>query len=198
MILARFRDGGLRIATVQAREITYGQASTLLVLNLALGVGLGLVVMLLGPALGWLYDEPAAVWVMLILGFSYVIGSGGVQFLGVMHRRMHYGRLAGVDVAALALSVAAGVSAALAGAGVYALPLAHLSLNLATTVLAVVCSGWWPTRPVPLGEVRPMFKFGFSMAASGAVNQLGATSDRTLLGLISREATGLYLSLIHI
>ena len=50
--LGLFRDAGLSAATVQRREVTHEQISTLFWINLAVGVGLAACTMLLAPARG--------------------------------------------------------------------------------------------------------------------------------------------------
>lgn len=192
MILAKFRDGGLRLANVQAALLTHGQATTLLLINVGIGVGLAATIFVAGFILAGTYGEPNLQPVMLILGFSYFAGAIGVQFNGVLHRRMQLFAMGCIEVGALAISVGVGVFFAWIGAGVFALAYGHLALNLSKTVGSVIFSRWLPSRPAPLSEIKPMVGFGATLAMSGAVNQAGANADRAMLGAIDTHATGLY------
>lgn len=192
MVLAKFRDAGLRIANVQAKTLTHGQATGLLLVNCGLGVALGLLTLALGPVLVASYGEPQLLPVMAVLGLSFFLGSIGVQFNGILHRRLRLGSLAGIEVASLVVSIAAGIISAILGAGVLALALTHLAHNASKTIGSIVLSRWMPSQPAPLSEVLPMLRFGITLAFAGAANQLGANADRALLGFFNTAATGLY------
>lgn len=192
MVLAKFRDAGLRIANVQAKTLTNGQATGLLLVNSGLGLLLGLLTLALGPVLAVSYGESELLPVMVVLGVSFFVGSLGVQFNGILHRRLRLGSLAGIEVISLIASILAGILAALFGAGVLSLAIMHLTLNTGKTAGSVILSRWMPSRPAPASEVLPLLRFGITLAFSGAANQLGANADRALLGFFNTAATGLY------
>ncbi len=192
MVLARFRDAGLRTANVQAQALTNGQATSLLMINAGIGLVFALAIAALAPAVAAAYSQPELTPVFLILSASFFVGSLGVQFNGILHRRMQLTALASIEVAALAVSIAAGVASALAGAGVLALAVMQLARQVSITLGSIVLARWAPTRPAPMRDVKGMVGFGFSLALSGGVNQLGAGSDRALLGFFNAQATGLY------
>ncbi|MEQ8845213.1 MAG: lipopolysaccharide biosynthesis protein [Phycisphaerales bacterium] len=192
MILAKFRDAGLRMANVQANTLTHGQATGLLLINCGLGLGLGLLTAALGPALVAAYGEPRLLPVMVVLGISFFVGSIGVQSNGILHRGMRLGMLAGIELAALLISITAGIVAALLGAGVLSLAIMHLALNTSKSIGSIVLARWMPSRPAPMSQVLPMLRFGITLALAGAANQLGANADRALLGFFNTAATGLY------
>ncbi len=192
MVLARFRDAGLRMANVQAKTLTHGQATGLLLINCGLGLLLGLLTLALGPVLVAAYGEASLLPVMVVLGVSFFLGSVGVQFNGILHRRMRLGGLASIEVASMVASIGVGIVAALLGAGVLSLALAHLAQNASKTIGSVVLSRWVPSRPAPVAEIVPLLRFGITLAFSGAANQLGANADRAMLGFFNTAATGLY------
>ena len=53
-----FADVGLSEATIQRQEIDHDQVSALFWINVAVGLGLMLATMALGPVLAWFYREP--------------------------------------------------------------------------------------------------------------------------------------------
>lgn len=192
MVLARFRDAGLRMANVQAKTLTHGQATGLLLINSGLGLLLGLFTVALGPVLVASYGEPQLLPVMVVLGISFFLGSLGIQFNGIIHRRMQLASLASIEIASAVMSFIVGIIAAMMGAGVLALAWAHLAMNASKTIGSIVISRWMPSRPSPMSEILPLIRFGLTLAFSGAANQLGANADRALLGFFNTAATGLY------
>lgn len=198
MVLAAVRSAGLRYANIQAPSLTHGQASSLLYINLAIGVMLSAVIAGLGPALAALYGEPRLAPVMYVLSLSSFVASAGVQFNGILHRKMRLGALSGVELGGFVLSIAAGIVAALLGAGVLSLALMHLTLQATMTAGYIAAARWRPTRPAAWREMRPLVGFGASLAASGVLNQAGAKSDRAMLGAVDTFATGLYTKAMNL
>jgi len=198
MVLAAFRSAGLRYANIQAPSLTHGQASSLLYLNVAIGLALSGLIVGLGPALAALYGEPSLAPVMHVLAVSFFVASVGVQFNGVLHRKMRLGAASGVELGGFALSIGAGIAAATLGAGVLSLALMHLTLQASMTAGYVWLARWRPTRPAPWREVRPLVGFGVSLAGSGMLNQAGSNSDRALLGAVDTQANGLYTKALNL
>src|SRR5208282_6391661 len=60
-VAERFKDLGLSVATVQRREITHGQVSTLFWINTATGLGIAFLVAALAVPIARFYGEPRLV-----------------------------------------------------------------------------------------------------------------------------------------
>ena len=88
------KDGGLATATVQRKEITDDQISTLFWINLVLGTALALVCVALAIPLAAFYGEPRLVAVTLALSGLFAIGALTVQHEGLLRRRMRFRALA--------------------------------------------------------------------------------------------------------
>jgi len=197
-VFATMRSAGLRYANIQAPSLTHGQASSLLYINLLIGVALSAAIAALGPVLAALYGEPSLAPVMYVLSVSSFVASAGVQFNGVLHRSMRLGASSGVELGGFVASIGAGIAAASAGLGVLSLALMHLTLQATMTAGYVWLARWRPTRPAPWREVRPLVGFGVSLASAGALNQAGSNSDRALLGAVDTQANGLYSKALNL
>ena len=192
MVLAKFRDAGLRLANVQAKTLTNGQATTLLMINTGLGLLLGLITVGIGLILSEVRDQSVLVPIFLVMGFSYFFGAIGVQSNGILHRRMQLTSLASIEIAALVVSIAVGIITALLGAGVFALVWSHLSLNASKSLFSIVRAGWMPSAPASLRETAPLIRFGLAMSVASGVNMAGANADRMFLGWLDDRQNGLY------
>src|SRR5262249_43939552 len=95
-----FADFGLSEATIQRKEVTQEQVSTLFWINVAIGAGLMLITIALGPLLSWLYRQPQLLKITLVLSFNFLIGGLRVQPNALLKRQMRYTALAFRDIAA--------------------------------------------------------------------------------------------------
>ena len=70
-----FRDLGLSAATIQAKELTREQQSTLFWINVLAGALLTLIVAALAPLIAWFYAKPELIWATRALSLNYIFSS---------------------------------------------------------------------------------------------------------------------------
>ena len=85
-----FADLGLSEATIQRAEITHEQVSTLFWVNVAIGLGLTLITMMLAPVLAWFYREPRLFDIALVMSLTFLIGGLRVQHTALLKRQMRF------------------------------------------------------------------------------------------------------------
>ena len=180
--LARFKDLGLAMATVQRKEINQGQVSTLFWVNAGLGILVTLLTAAVAPLVAWFYGEPRLVTIMLALAVAFVFGGLMVQHQALLQRQMKFTALAVVQIASTAIGAIAGVVTALFGAGYWALVIMQL---VAAVVMALgmwlVC-GWRPGRPMRGVGVRSMLAFGGNLTGANLLAYLIRNLDNILIG----------------
>lgn len=191
--LSLFRDAGLSMATIQRATITNAQTSTLFWINLAVGGLLAALAAIGAPILATFYGEPRLLWVTVALGSSFIFNGGAAQHRAMLQRNMRFGTLATIDIASLILGTVAGIGAALAGLGYWAL------VVMTTAYPAVVLLGvWWATRWIPGlpqrgAGVRSMLWFGGTITLNSVVVYLAYNADKVLIGKVcGAEALGIY------
>lgn len=177
-----FRDLGLSTATVQRASITHAQVSTLFWINVGVSLLLALTGAALAPAVAWFYREPRLLAVTAALCGTFVFGGIAAQHTALLRRQMRYGRLAAVELTALAAGFAAAVWLALRGAGYWSLVGFTAVRELVAAVVSWCVSPWRPGRPVRASGVRPMLAFGGNLTGAGVLNYIGGTLDHVLLG----------------
>src|SRR5579862_2533851 len=133
-ILNLFRDFGLSSATVQRVEVTDRQVSTLFWINLVVGAILSLLLAAASPIVAWFYHEPRLVLVTIVLSLSFLFNAAGIQHSAMLQRQMRFTTLATIEVASWAVSVAAGITMALAGWGYWSLVVMAVVLPLSSTI----------------------------------------------------------------
>src|SRR5437899_2084651 len=145
-VLNLFRDFGLSSATVQRLNVTDDQISTLFWINVLVGMILGLLLMAMAPIVVIFYHEPRLLWVTVILATAFMFNGAGVQHTALLERQMRFTALAAMDIIALIVSSAIGITLARAGFGFSALVAASVSLPLVTTLCLWKTTGWIPGR----------------------------------------------------
>ncbi len=177
-----FSDLGLTMATVQKRELTGPQLSTLFWFNLALSVLLTGVAAAVAPGMAWFYGEPRLVPIALLASAGFVFAGLGMQHTALMMRRMQFGRIAACEVTSLVAGGATGIVMAVRGWGAYALVGQGLVQVLTRSVAAWTLAGWVPGLPVRGSGVREPLRFGGYLTGFNILNYFARNMDKVLLG----------------
>lgn len=151
-----------------------------------------------GPALAWMYGDArvsaiTALWALSLYGLS---ASGLHEAL--LKRQMRFGAVLSIQLGAQALGIAAAITAALLGAGYWALVLRYFLGDSAHSAATWAVSRWRPSRPATLTpaarkDVRVMLAYGWGWTGYRVVTWLGQQADRMLVGsLAGAGMLGLY------
>jgi O-antigen/teichoic acid export membrane protein len=187
------QSGGLSLATIQQVKINHGQVSTLFWLNAALGLGIGLVVAALSPAMAWFYRDPRVLWIGLGMAGVVLINSLGVQHRALLQRQMRFTQKAGGEVLALLAGFVAAVISARMGAGYWAFVVQQYANALVTLATLYGFCQWLPGLPRRRTGVRPMVKLGANQSGSTVLNFASRNVDNVLIGrYVSDAALGYY------
>jgi len=192
-ILELFRDFGLSAAAVQQATVTEEQVSTLFWINILVGVLLGLVALLLAPAIADFYREPRLSAVTAVLSLGFVLNAAGVQHSVHLQRQMRFTALAVINTLSLLVGTCIGISGALVGYGYWALVAMTVSQPLTITICLWMVSGWIPGRPHRGVGLRPMMRFGGTITLNGLVVYIASNFEKVLLGRYwGADAIGIY------
>lgn len=181
-LASAFSDFGLSEATIQRREITHEQISTLFWINVAIGLGLTLVTAALGPVLSKFYREPRLLGITLLLSLTFFIGGLRVQPNALLQRQMRFTSMAFRDVASYGLAVPIAITMAWRGAGYWALVALPLTLNFVQMAISWMLVRWRPGPPRRDAKVGSMVTFGSKVSFSYLVFNMNRSFDGVLIG----------------
>ena len=181
-LASAFSDFGLSEATIQRKDITHQQVSTLFWINVAIGLGLTLVTATLAPVLARFYREPRLIGITLVLSLTFFVGGLRVQPNALLKRQMRFSALAFRDVASYALAVPVAVTMAWQGAGYWALVALPLTLNFVQMAVSWMMVRWKPGLPRRDAQVGSMIAFGGNVSASYLIFNLNRSFDSVLIG----------------
>lgn len=177
-----FADLGLSEATIQRKEISHAQVSTLFWINVAIGLVLVLATAGLAFVLAWFYAEPRLKNITLLLSLTFLISGLRVQHDALLKRQMRFASLAIRDVVSYAVAVPAAITMAWRGAGYWALVAFPLIVNSTQMALSWWMVHWRPGLPRRDAQVGSMLAFGGNVAASNLVGYLHRSADNVLIG----------------
>jgi len=193
LFLRLFTTLGLNVATVGHAEISSEQVSALFWLNVALGIVTTIAAAALAPALVWFYDvrgllsaenARALLWITVVLGGTAVLSALAAQHQALMERRLQLARVNGLRLAGQIAGASAGIIAAVAGAGVWALVAAQYVELIVLAAIAWLAEPWRPHAPTTRAPVRELLHFGGHYTASSVLFFLGANVDKVLVGAV--------------
>ena len=179
-----FKEAGLSMATVQRAEINHAQVSTLFWINVGISVVLLLVTAALGPVIAWFFHEPRLVGITLALAGTVVLAGLTIQHQALLRRQMRFTALARIDIASMALGIAAAIGLAWYGAGFWALVAMPIVTSVANVALVWSLCDWRPGLPRRHCGVRPMLGFGGHLTGFNFVNYFIRNLDNLLIGRV--------------
>ena len=188
-----FQDVGLSTATVQRQQITHAQVSNLFWVNVAVGIGITLLLAALSPAVAWFYREPRLVDITLVLSITFLLASSAAQHFALLNRQMRFGIIATIDVVSLLVAYLVGIGMALRECGYWALVSATVTQFTLRLVLAWSILQWRPQLPSRNTPTWHLLKFGANITAGALMNSLARGADNLLIGrFFGAAAVGLY------
>lgn len=177
-----FADLGLSEATIQQRQISQQQVSTLFWINVSIGVLLASITAGMAPFFAWFYREPRLEAITLVVSLTFVIGGLRVQHDALLRRQMRFSALAVRDITAYVVGVTSGILIALKGGGYWAIVALPLMLNFTNMALSWAMAGWIPGLPRRNANVKSMIAFGGNVAGSYLVMNVYKSADTVLIG----------------
>lgn len=190
-----FADLGLNSAYVQKQDVTSEERSSLFWLNLAMSVGLTLLIIAVSPLLSWFFGDVRLTHLLMLSTATFVIGAAGQQIRMTSEKELHFRPVVITEIIAAILGFITAVTAALFGFRVYSLIFGSIMTALAGTLLAwtLIAQGWRPYWRFKFADVKPYFGFGGAVVVDAILNNIHRSIDLLLGGrLLGGQLLGLY------
>ncbi|MDH4282236.1 MAG: lipopolysaccharide biosynthesis protein [Myxococcales bacterium] len=184
---------GLGSAITQRREIEPAHESTAFWTSVLLGCGLGGALWLTAPFIAALYGQGELThvirWLSPVLPLR---GAVGIP-VGLLQRRFQFRALALRSLFAALAGGVAGVVAALAGWGVYALVVQQLVGATLDVLVVWSAAAWWPRLEFSIRHLKDLTAFSAYLLGSGLFGLFSRRADDFVIGLVLGEAAlGIY------
>jgi len=177
-----FRDLGTSAAIIQRKHVSPRLLSSIFWINVGFGALATLVLFLLAPLGGMLYEEPRVVAVLKVLSFGFFLSGFGVLHQALLERALLFRPLARLEIAAVLAGALVGVALALAGAGVWSLVFQSLTMVGLSTMLLWFSNSWRPQWTLNWGELKAVGRFSLPLTGFSIFNYFARNADYFLIG----------------
>ncbi len=134
------------------------------------------------PAISWFYHEPRLTSVLQILSISFVLSGIGLPHGALLKKNLQFKIIAFVEISALCLGSAAGITAAFLGMGVWALVYQNLAHAFITSILLWMKSAWIPRFRFSWKEMRDVLSYSLNLTGYNIFNYFARNADYLIIG----------------
>ncbi|MET0339527.1 MAG: lipopolysaccharide biosynthesis protein [Polyangiales bacterium] len=182
--VAMFQDIGLKEALYQRDDVSDELVNQIFYATLWLGLACAGVVAASSPLVAWFYGEPRLAAMTLLSSLSVLLSSWATVPTALLNRRLAFGTIAGIDIAASLLGFAATLTGALLGAGYWSLLYSPLVSTVVILVVTWARAGFRPgPRPATLID-RSALTFGANLTGFNFLNFFSRNIDNVLIGRV--------------
>jgi len=182
VIAVQFKDMGLSLATVQQKEITHEQVSTLFWINLIVGSVITLILCLCSRVVSWFYADQRLVWITMAIATTFFWSGITVQHQALLRRRMEYLKISVINVVANICSILVAIVLAVKGYGYWALVLREVTVSIFVAIGIWIACPWIPGLPRRNTGIGRMIRFGRDVTGFNIVTYFTDNLDQILLG----------------
>lgn len=169
-ILQTINETGFGAALMQKLDRDDVDFNSVFFLNLALGVGLYLILFLAAPFLKYVFHEDQVTSVIRLIGLNLIISSFVVVQRTKLMIAVNFKTWTVATVVGAVISGICSIIYALNNGGVYAIVLQSLMNNLITTAMIWACVKWRPSFKVSLERLKSLYNFAYKLIVARLIN----------------------------
>lgn len=177
-----FRDFGLSSAAVRAPELSRAQSSNLFWINTLIGLLLGAALFAVASPLATAFGQTEVQGIAQTMAAVFLLNGATTQLRALLVRDLRFRWLAGTDVLAAAVALAAALFGALAGWGYWALVTQQVTQALVVLIAVALGVGHLPGLPRRGVVTRPFLRFGGNLVLSQLVTYTTGNIDSAVVG----------------
>jgi teichuronic acid exporter len=188
-------DLGFGTAVIQKEVVSERVLSTLFWLNMAVGIGLFVLLFLLSPFIAMYFQRSELVELIRLLAVMFLIAPVGQQCQYLLQKELRFNLLGLIEAGTTIISFLTMVILIFTIRPIYAFVISQVVMNSLKGILYFLCyqKKWRPSFVFDLSECKEYMAFGAYQLASRLVNRIGSNIDVILIGrFMGAEALGIY------
>ena len=191
--LSVLSDLGLDSALVQRRQNVEKSANIAFTLDVAAGIILTLVTILVAPYAAMLFHEPQATSVIRWAGLTFIVTAVGSANNALLQRELNFRKRIIPNLASSVVKAAISIGMALTGFGVWSLIAGQLIGTATSSVLLWIMTPWRPRLDWDSKVGKEMLRFGFPIMSNNALAVWEQNFDYLVIGILYSSAQlGIY------
>ena len=175
-------DLGLLMASIQRRDLSEDEVSTLFWVNVGGGIILAGLTIASAPLLVLIFDDPRLIGAAAALSLTLIAVGIASQHEAIIRRRMNYSFLHKAGVISQTVGITGALVSAVAGLGYWALIVQQVAVQVTRTVLLWTCTRWKPRRPRRGVDVLPLLTYGSRLVPAHLLAHLARTFGEIIVG----------------
>jgi O-antigen/teichoic acid export membrane protein len=180
LFMMLLQDQGFGSALIQRRQLDEASVRTVSALNLVMTVVLVAATFLVAPSIADLFDTPELAGVLRVLTLSTIINGLSVVPISIINRQLRFKALAAIQSISVLVGGTAGIIAALAGAGYWAIVTQSLVLDAIALIGLLRLTGFIGVRG-SFSRLREMLRFSSFQFGAQVLGFLGSNLDNILI-----------------
>ncbi|MGP0593511.1 MOP flippase family protein [Nitrospira sp. T9] len=186
-------EGGIASAVVQKTGIDDRTLSTAFWLNTAFGLTTSLLILATSPLIALFFERQELQAIVSLTAATTAIASLGMVHGAILQRNLDFRLLGIIDLIAIVIGGAIGISAAIMGSGVFALVYASIVRVVTSTLLRWILIRWVPKIHYSRSSAREIMQFGWGLLGFSSFNYWIRRADDTLIAkLLGSFELGIY------
>lgn len=177
-----FADFGVGAAVIQQRETSERALSTCFWVNLAIGAGCGLLLIVAAPFATDFFTAPALGQLALGAAANVVLCSIMVVPQSLLAREFRFRENTLIQLVAGITGSVAAVTSALMGLGVWSLLIQPIVGSIVSAALIFRYCGWKPRALFAYDDVKGIMAFSYNLLGSNVISYIGRNIHNFILG----------------
>lgn len=162
-------QSGFNMALVQKKNADEKDFASVLYLSLAASALLYVIIFAAAPLVAGFYNDPLLTSLLRALSLTLLIGAFNSIQVAYIARNMLFRKAFYGGLGAVLASGAAGIAAALLGAGIWTLVIQQLTSQLTITIVLWFTVRWRPKLQFSFERIRSLFSFGWKLLVSDII-----------------------------
>ncbi|MFZ8723732.1 O32 family O-antigen flippase, partial [Escherichia coli] len=177
-----FRDLGTGSAIIQKKKIDDGFLSSLFWMNMIVGGGIMIIIMIISPLVAVFFHESQLTYVLILLSISFPLASLGIIHQSYLERNNKFSQVCFVEMISAIFALGIGIATALLGGGVYSLVIMTVIQTLISSVGFWFVSNWTPSFSFDKKDINDVLNFSGNLTLFNLVNYFSRNSDNMIIG----------------
>lgn len=185
-------DQGMGQTLIRAETLHRADVATVQVTTVLIALALSLVTVVSAGPVASFFDADSLEWLLIVLGLGLILKAVMISGQAVMQRDFGFRYLAGCNVVSTVFGVAAGLAAAVMGAGAMTLAI-QILITDAIYAAGVIHRTGVPVRSANIASLRRILGFSAQIAGSQWLGFVSRNVDNILIGrVLGQAALGQY------